>query len=372
MPTRQTCSATTPGARTIRLLKSRDLKLGFVPGALAGIYVSTDARTFKEPPANWTLGRWDDPRTYFAGAPQSLTGDLIRQGVTGVAGHVAEPYLDATIRPDVLFPAYVSGFNLVESFYLAMPYLSWQTVVVGDPLCAPFRQRTLSAQEIDRGIDPSTEFPQFMSARLLQLAVEIGGRAAGRYDSLVRANGRLARDDRAGAVQAFEQATALDARLSTAHLMLAGLYSAAGDEEKAIDRYRRVLVVEPNHVARLERSRLRARRSSSRIHQGSADLRAQRAYALATGNACVADTLAWVLHLSGDDTEARRIITAAVRDAPNHAEIQLHAAIIAAAAGAYDVSARQLARAFELKPALEQDADVQQLRATLGRVEKKP
>ena len=30
-----------------------------------------------------------------------------REGVTGVAGYVGEPFLDGTIRPDILFPAYV-------------------------------------------------------------------------------------------------------------------------------------------------------------------------------------------------------------------------------------------------------------------------
>ncbi|HWW86075.1 MAG TPA: TIGR03790 family protein, partial [Vicinamibacterales bacterium] len=96
----------------------RHLHLEFVPGAIAGEFVSTDARTFQEPPADWQVR--DKP---FKGTPQSLIGDLIRDGITGVAGHVAEPYLNATIRPDILFPAYVSGFNLVESFYLAMPYV---------------------------------------------------------------------------------------------------------------------------------------------------------------------------------------------------------------------------------------------------------
>ena len=66
-------------------------------------------RTFREPPADWTIGNWDDKQSYFAGSPQSLTGDLIHAGVTGMAGHVAEPFLDATIRPDLLFPAYVTG-----------------------------------------------------------------------------------------------------------------------------------------------------------------------------------------------------------------------------------------------------------------------
>ena len=115
----------------------RHLNLQFVPGAIGGEFVSTDARTFQEPPADWRVN--DKP---FRGSHQSLIGDLIRDGITGVAGHVAEPFLNATIRPDILFPAYTSGFNLAEAFYLAMPFVSWQTVVIGDPLCAPFRSET--------------------------------------------------------------------------------------------------------------------------------------------------------------------------------------------------------------------------------------
>ena len=39
-----------------------------------------------------------------------------------------------TPRPDLLLPAYYSGRNLAESFYLSIPALSWQNVVIGDPL----------------------------------------------------------------------------------------------------------------------------------------------------------------------------------------------------------------------------------------------
>ena len=109
----------------------------FDPGALAGMFVSTDGRTFKEPPASWQPGD-GAPGARFAGTSDSLAADLIRAGVTGVSAHVDEPYLDASIRPDIIFPAYASGRNLAESFYAAMPYLSWQTLIVGDPLCAPF------------------------------------------------------------------------------------------------------------------------------------------------------------------------------------------------------------------------------------------
>ena len=33
-------------------------------------------------------------------------------------------------------PAYAHGRNLAESYYLALPFLSWQGVIFGDPLCS--------------------------------------------------------------------------------------------------------------------------------------------------------------------------------------------------------------------------------------------
>jgi len=115
--------------------KDRDLGFSFLPGALVTEYVSTDARTFMEPPASWTLGDWKNRLTHFAGSPQSLSADFIRQGATGVSGHVYEPFLSFTPRPQLLFPNYLSGLTLAESFYSAMPAISWMNIVVGDPLC---------------------------------------------------------------------------------------------------------------------------------------------------------------------------------------------------------------------------------------------
>lgn len=109
----------------------RDRFLGFtwLDGAIAAEYVSTNGRTFREPPVNWSLG------SEYAGSSQSLAADLIREGATGVSGHVYEPYLAMTPRPDYLFPAYFNGRTLAESFYIAMPGLSWRNIVIGDPLC---------------------------------------------------------------------------------------------------------------------------------------------------------------------------------------------------------------------------------------------
>jgi uncharacterized protein (TIGR03790 family) len=113
----------------------RRFDLGFLPGAIACPLVSTDARTFAAPPADWNLVGWEDREHFYAGSPQTLTGDLIAAGVTGVSGNVAEPTLAATARPDIALPAYAAGYTLAEAFYQALPGLSWQAVIVGDPLC---------------------------------------------------------------------------------------------------------------------------------------------------------------------------------------------------------------------------------------------
>ncbi len=114
----------------------RLLNFEWRPGAIMTEYVSTNARTFERPPASWRIGLWSDPpKTFFALSPQTLIGDYIHEGVTGTSGHVAEPFLTFTPRPDFLFPAYFKGRTLAESYYLSIPALSWQNIVVGDPLC---------------------------------------------------------------------------------------------------------------------------------------------------------------------------------------------------------------------------------------------
>ena len=116
--------------------KQRHLGFHWLPGAIMTEFVSTNARTFKRPPDQWNIGNWGDQHTWFAGSPQSMTADYIHEGVTGASGHVDEPYLTLTPRPDMLLPAYYQGRNLAESYYLAIPGLSWMNIVIGDPLCA--------------------------------------------------------------------------------------------------------------------------------------------------------------------------------------------------------------------------------------------
>ncbi|HYZ86599.1 MAG TPA: TIGR03790 family protein [Bryobacteraceae bacterium] len=114
----------------------RWVNFSWLPGAIVTEYVSTNARTFAKPPEKWTIGAWrDNPASFFADSPQTMIADYLAEGATGAAGHVDEPYRGLTPRPDLLFPAYYNGRNLIESFWLSIPALSWQNIVLGDPLC---------------------------------------------------------------------------------------------------------------------------------------------------------------------------------------------------------------------------------------------
>jgi uncharacterized protein (TIGR03790 family) len=111
--------------------------LGFqwLPGAIATEFVSTNGRTFQRPPDKWNISDWKSPKLWFAGAPQTLTADYLLEGATAATGHVDEPYLAMTPHPEYLLPAYFAGRNLAESYYLSIRALSWQNIVIGDPLC---------------------------------------------------------------------------------------------------------------------------------------------------------------------------------------------------------------------------------------------
>ena len=340
----------------------RRLGLRFVPGALAGLFVSTDGRTFREPPADWKSGPWTDRARFFGGAPQSLAGDLVREGVTGVAAHVAEPYLDATIRPNVLFPAYVSGFNLAESFYLAMPYVSWQTVVVGDPLCAPFPRKVLQPSEIDKGLDPATELPAIFSGRRLKV-IESQGVTPEAARAFLRAQARGARGDKAGARKALEETVAADPRLRTAQLQLASEYELAKEHDLALERYRALIALNPKDAIAL--NNLAYGLAVHKQQAGEALPHAERAYALAPNSPAVVDTLGWIQHLQGRHAEASTLLAQAVRLAPTNAEIRLHAAVAYAANGMLEAAKKELEEALRLDPELAKRDEVQAVRAVV-------
>ncbi len=348
-------------------IRVRHFGFEFAAGALAGMFVSSDGRTFSEPPADWSVGAWDDKTVPFAGSPQSLAGDLIHDGVTGIAGHVSEPYLEATIRPNILFPAYLSGFNLIESYYLAMPYLSWQTVVVGDPLCAPFRTSSLTSQDIDKGLDPETEFPaSYGKRRLLALSVAAYKQSGVHPDTIkliMRSEARLAKQDQAGARQALEEAIVRDDRLPAPQLLLASLYEVAGEYDKAIERYRKLRELAPDNALVMNNLAYALAVRKNNIQEALP--LAEKAHELAKNAPNVSDTLGWIYHLAGQNDKAVKILEEAAREGSRNAEMHLHFAIVSAEVGNKLAAEVALQRALEIDPKLEQKEEVKQLRAKL-------
>jgi uncharacterized protein (TIGR03790 family) len=344
-------------------IKSRHLENQFVPGALGGMFVSSDGRTFREPPPSWSYGTWVDKSTHFAGSPQSLIGALIRDGITGVAGHVSEPYLDATIRPDILFPAYVAGFSLAEAFYLAMPKVGWQTVVIGDPLCSPFAVRSsLTAEQLDPPLDPDTGMPKYFNARRFAILNKPGFNAEG-VKWTMRAEMLDAKEDVTGKVNALEQAIRLEPRLNSSQLLLAQQYERQRDYDKAIERYRSVLANDDRNVLALNNLAY-----ALATRKGKADEAlpfAQRAYLLTREQALTADTLAWVYHMLGDDKTALPLLREATRRVPQSGEIKWHLAAVLANLGHQEEAKRLLEASLTLNPELGSDPAVQELKNKL-------
>ena len=344
----------------------RKFEMGFVAGSLAATFVSTDARTFQPPPDAWVpTGDWN-PKSRFAGTAQTLVGDLIREGATGVAGHVSEPYLQSTVRPQILFPAYLAGFNLIEAFYLAIPHLSWQAVVIGDPLCAPFSRKVLTRSDIEDTFDSSTGMPGLFSKRRMAVAQRLFKDVPPKVLALTfLAETRLAAGDNTGAQHALEQATEAMPSLASAQLQLALLYEQAEEHARAIERYRLVLKVQPNNAAALNNLAY-----GLAVHQSSpqeAKPLAEKAVALAPNDPNVADTLAWIEHLLGNHAVAAKLIRPVVKAMSANSEVRLHAAFIYAETGELAAADAELKTALRLSPDLAKRKDVQALQNRLAK-----
>lgn len=66
-------------------------------------------------------------------------GPLIAHGVAATFGNVFEPYLEFTIQPQLLLAELAQGKTLGDAAYFATRAVSWQNVILGDPLYRPFR-----------------------------------------------------------------------------------------------------------------------------------------------------------------------------------------------------------------------------------------
>jgi hypothetical protein len=74
---------------------------------------------------------------------QAWVGPILEHGAAATMGNVWEPYLTLTIHFDVLNERLLEGYTLAEAAWSATPGLSWQNVVLGDPLYRPFKENSM-------------------------------------------------------------------------------------------------------------------------------------------------------------------------------------------------------------------------------------
>ncbi len=67
---------------------------------------------------------------------------MLEEGVAATVGPVYEPYVQAFPLPELFFRVLAEGYlGLGESYLVSLPFLSWQMVLIGDPLYRPFAPR---------------------------------------------------------------------------------------------------------------------------------------------------------------------------------------------------------------------------------------
>ena len=67
---------------------------------------------------------------------------MLEKGIAATIGPVGEPYVTAFPLPELFFDLLTDGrHNLVESYFMSLPYLSWRMILIGDPLYRPYKNR---------------------------------------------------------------------------------------------------------------------------------------------------------------------------------------------------------------------------------------
>lgn len=101
----------------------------FRKGAVAVHLHSFSAATVQSETANWC-------------------GPLLVRGACATLGNVYEPYLSMTHHFDEFQQHLLDGFSLIEAAYASIPVVSWQAVVLGDPLYRPLLRLDGSGEKL--------------------------------------------------------------------------------------------------------------------------------------------------------------------------------------------------------------------------------
>lgn len=126
-------------------------RLSLAPGAIAVHIHSFSAQNLRQNRRNWS-------------------GPLIARGASATLGNTAEPFLGLSHHVNIFFALLADGARLGDAAYAAMPGLSWQAIVLGDPLYTPFKADLLNqlARVFEEAPDP---YDSYVILRAINMAL---------------------------------------------------------------------------------------------------------------------------------------------------------------------------------------------------------
>lgn len=206
------------------------------PGAIALHIHSFSAYTLRSATAGWA-------------------GPLVARGASATFGAVFEPYLELKHQPQLLLRLLAQGRTLGDAAYFSVPCLSWQNVVIGDPLYRPFAvdaaQQWTGRESLPASLRPYAtlrEINRLRNAGQLTEAIALARVAMKAQPSLALgvALARMLQDngDLSGAVEALGFARYLRVTRSDEWALwqqAATLLEACGAPEPALAIYRGLL-----------------------------------------------------------------------------------------------------------------------------------
>ena len=137
-------------------------KMRFKRGAIAVHLHSFSAQQLINPAKNWSAG-------------------LIDKGAAATLGNTWEPYLQASHQFDIFFDRLLKGYSLIEAGSMCMNVVSWQNIVIGDPLYRPFL----------RSVDADTDFKEDRDFKAYRLAYDRWPDEQKRNEELLKAAARM-------------------------------------------------------------------------------------------------------------------------------------------------------------------------------------
>lgn len=131
------------------------LYFGWYAGDVTGPFTLPD---FRLPPGAIALHIHSYSAQTLRSPTQAWSGPLVARGASATFGAVYEPYLELMHQPHLLLRQLLLGATLGDASYYSLHCLSWQNVLVGDPLYRPFA-RDAATQWAERARLPGSLQP---------------------------------------------------------------------------------------------------------------------------------------------------------------------------------------------------------------------